>query len=275
MIIGIDIGGTKTNIGLSYTGETIVDSHIIPTPRNQRKVISKLSSEIRKLVGEQQIDAIGITCPAPINKARGIITQPHHLPWHNLKLVTPLKKQFKCPVIIEHDATAGGIAEARFGAGKNYHYICYITISTGIGNALILDGKPLPGPNNAEGGAQIIDMHEAELNSKNGSYEDLASGSTIVRDFGARASEINSRSQWQLIARRFSYGIYNIIQIAAPECVILGGGVGSHYKKFSSALNKELNKFSPLYPIPPVIMAKNPETAPLMGIIYLAAQSLD
>lgn len=275
MIIGIDIGGTKTTIGLSHNGEGIDDSITIATPQNQRKVGEMLRYEVRKLIGHDNVDAIAICAPAPIDKRRGMILAPHNIPWRNLRICAPLQKVFNCRVVIEHDATAGGIAEARFGAGRKYNLFCYVTISTGVGGVIMYNNSPLPTPHNAEFGAQIVEGEHIGMSTLSGSFEHLASGRAIERDFGARASEIHNRHEWQLIARRMSYGLYNISQIVAPEAIILGGGVAVHYKRFARTLQKELQQYQPLYALPKILPAKHIETAPLLGSIYLAAQQLD
>lgn len=275
MIIGIDIGGTKTTIGLSHNGENIDDSTTIVTPQNQRKVVETLRYEIRKLVGSDTVEAIAICAPAPIDKRRGMILTPHNIPWHNLRLCSPLQKTFKCPVTIEHDATAGGIAEARFGAGKPYQLFCYVTISTGVGGVIMYNNSPLPTPHNPEFGGQIVESEHIGIGKMSGTFESIASGRTIERDFGARASEIHNRHEWQLIAKRFSYGLYNISQIVAPEAIILSGGVSVHYKRFARSLQKELQQYQALYPLPKILQAKYVETAPLLGVMSLAAQQLD
>jgi glucokinase len=203
-----------------------------------------------------------------------MVTFPHHLPWSNLRLTQPIAKKFNCPVILEHDATAGGIFESRFGAGKNYNLVSYITLSTGIGNSLMLNGQPISNSYNPEGGSQILDWHK--LSGKNITrFSQQASGLAIERDFGAKPSDIHDHGVWQQIAKRMSYGIYNIIQISAPEVVILGGGVASHYDRFGKYLKKDLLSLEPIYPLPPIIMASQPNLAPLMGIVYLAARELD
>lgn len=275
MIIGIDIGGSKTRIGLSYSGDVLEDSVCFETPQNQRKIIATLTSEIKKLVGGQNLDAIGIACPGPIIKNKGMITLPHNLDWHNLRLVGPLKKIFHCPIVLEHDATAAGIYESLFGAGKDYRLVSYITISTGIGNTLILEGNPVSSNHNPEAGSQIIDFQNLNTSSRDGRYSTLASGTAIERDFGLMASEITYREQWNLIARRLSYGIYNIIQISAPDCVILGGGTSVYFKRFARQLVRELKLLDSVYPLPPILRAKYVETAPLLGAIYLACKALD
>lgn len=273
MIIGIDIGGTKTRLASSSFGTKIERSQDIVTPQNQRKVVSSLIEIIRSLASGQHIDAIGIACPGPLDKARGMVLSPRNLKWHNLKLVAPLKEEFGAPVNLEHDATCGAVAEARIGAGKKHRLVLYVTISTGIGTGIALDGRPLPSVYNSEGGQQIIDPSYQHNHHRLGSYENLASGSAIVRRYGNIAAQIHDKSSWELIGYEISIGLHNLITIVAPDVVILGGGVSVHYHKFAKSLKSNLERWQPLYPTPPIVRADYVETAPLLGAMLLAAEN--
>jgi glucokinase len=268
MIVAVDIGGTKTRVGYSRIGDHIEDSLDFPTPKNQRAVISTIIESIHKLVGISQIDAIGVCCPAPINKSRGTIGVPHNIPWKNLRIVSPLQNYFDCKVTFEHDATAAGIAEARLGAGKGFGVVLYITISTGIGCSVIINGYPLPGPNNPQGGDIIVKYSPTEIKS----FSASASGRTIEEYYQKSPSMIRDHKHWETIASELSIGIYNMINIVAPNCVVLGGGVTVNYKKFYKPLMRQLKSFKPLYPLPPIKRAVFVETAPLVGIMLLASE---
>lgn len=268
MIVAIDIGGTKTRIGYSRIGDHIEDSIDFATPKNQRVVIDTIIENIHKLVGISQIDAIGVCCPAPINKARGTIGTPHNIPWKNLRIVSPLQNHFGCPVIIEHDATAAGIAEARVGAGKDFGVVLYVTISTGIGNSIIVDGNPLPGPHNPEGGSMIVKYTNSTIQDFSGS----ADGKAIEEYYQKAPSMIRDPKHWRSIASELAVGIYNMICVVAPDCVVLGGGVTVHYKRFYKPLMRQLHSFDPLYPLPPIKKAIFVETAPIVGAMLLATE---
>lgn len=270
MIVAVDIGGTKTRVGYSRIGDHIEDSLDFATPRNQRVVISTIIENIHKLVGISQIDAIGVCCPAPINKSRGTMGKPHNLPWKNLRIVSPLQNHFDCKVSIEHDATAAGIAEARLGAGKGFGVVLYITISTGIGSSVIINGYPLPGPNNPQGGDIIVSYSPTEIKS----FSASTSGRTIEEYYQKSPSMIRDHKHWETIASELSIGIYNMINIVAPDCVVLGGGVTVNYKKFYKPLMRQLKSFRPLYPLPPVKRAVFVETAPLVGAMLLASETI-
>lgn len=268
MIVAVDIGGTKTRVGYSRIGDHIEDSLDFATPKNQRVVISSIIENIHKLVGISQIDAIGVSCPAPINKSRGTIGTPHNIPWKNLRIVSPLHNHFDCKVAFEHDATAGGIAEARLGAGKGFGVVLYITISTGIGNSIIVNGNPLTSPNNPQGGDMIVSYSPTQVKS----FSISASGRAIEEYYQKSPSMIRDSKHWEAIASELSIGIYNMINIVAPNCVVLGGGVTVHYKRFYKPLLRQLKSFEPLYPLPPIKRAVFVETAPLVGAMLLASE---
>lgn len=268
MIVAIDIGGTKTRIGYSRIGDHIEDSIDFATPKNQRVVIDTIIENTHKLVGISQIDAIGVCCPAPINKAHGTIGKPHNIPWKNLRITQPLQKHFGCKVAFEHDATAAGIAEARAGAGKGFGVVLYVTISTGIGNSIIVDGNPLPGPNNPQGGDIIVHYSPTEIKS----FSASTSGRTIEEYYQKAPSMIRDPKHWRSIASELAVGIYNMICVVAPDCVVLGGGVTVHYKKFHKPLMRQLHSFDPLYPLPPIKKAVFVETAPIVGAMLLATE---
>ncbi|MDP4038767.1 MAG: ROK family protein [bacterium] len=272
MFIGVDIGGTKIRVAGSRLGRQIDYSIKIATPINQHGAIGLISQAIEKVCKISQIDAIGISAPGPLDIENGMILKPNNLTWRNLELVTPLKKRFNCPIILEHDAACGAIAEARTGAGKNHRNMLYITISTGIGTCFTVDGVPIKGRFNSEGGKQIIDYDHHVRHQELGSFEYIVSGKAIKRRFGKIAAEIDDPATWQLIAYDLSVGIYNLITITSPDIVVLGGGVSVHFEHFERYLNENLKRYPAFYPLPMVVQAKYVETAPTLGAIMLASQ---
>lgn len=271
MIIGIDIGGTKIRVGYSRLGDYIEDSIEFDTPTNQRRAAQMLIDTIHLLVGSTSIDGIGVASPGPINKARGTIINPHNLLWHNYRITLPLQNHFHCPVILEHDATAGGIAEARQGAGQGCPLVLYITISTGIGSSIIYNGNTLGQRHNSQGGDQII----GNESTKPLTYHETCSGKSINLIYQHPASEIKNSHTWNLIAKDMAVGIYNMIAIIQPDCVVLGGGVLVHYKHFVKPLHRWLSSYNSTYPLPPIKRARYVETAPLLGVMLLATEALD
>ena len=271
MVIGIDIGGTKIRIGGSDKGINLGRSVYVHTPDNYPEALHLMTQSIATLAGRRQIEAIGIASPGPISTKKDRILTPSHFPWHNVPICEQLHKAFACPVELENDATLGGVAEAHYGAGRRVRNLLYITISSGIGSSQIIDGQPLPGDHNAEGGRILL---QQMVHDRYVSFEDLVSGAAIYRDFGKIAADIRKASDWDEIAGRFALGIYNLIVATNPELVILGGGVAVHYHRFIRPLRRHLAEMPNLYPLPKLTQARFVETAPLIGAVILARSAI-
>ena len=272
VVIGIDIGGTKIRIGGSNKGINLGRSVYVRTPEHYAEALHLIAQSVATLTGRHQIEAIGIASPGPIDLRNGRILTPSHLPWHNVAICHDLKQVFACPVSLGHDTTLGGVAEANFGAGRDVSNLLYVSISTGIGSSQIINGQPLPGDYNSEGGRQLI---QQEVHDRFVSFEDLASGAAIQRDFGKIAADIHKARDWDEIAHRLSLGLYNLIVITNPELVILGGGVAVHYHRFIRPLRRHLTDLQKFYSLPKITQARFVETAPLIGAVMLARSTTD
>ncbi len=272
-VISVDIGGTKIRVGRVSPHFAIRRFIDIPTPKSERAALEAITQTILELAGNDgNPPAIGVAAPARVDRSRGEVGPCTHIPWERkLRVKANLEKRFNCPVVLEHDATAGGITEAHLGNGKNVRYLLYITISTGIGSSLILDGAPLPGPYNPQAGQMALIPNPRP---QFGSFEYLASGRAIVREYGKIAAQISSQRTWEQITRPIAQGIYNTIVTTNPEKVVLGGGVSVHFKRFKKPLMKHLTTlaeaYEPSFPLPPITTAKYVETAPLLGAAILA-----
>jgi glucokinase len=270
MLAGIDIGGTKTRIAIANNPSDIIEDIVIPTPKDQNEALKTYYENLIELADEKKILSLGIASPAIIDKDRGSIIKPSHIPWSYLPISTFFKNKLGCLATIDHDATLAGIAEAKLGAGANHRLVLYVTISTGIGTAIILDGEPITQRYNSEGGRQIIHNHPFP----GVQYQKIASGSAIKAKYHKIAAEITSKKDWDEIAKNISTGLYNLITIIQPDLIILGGGVSVHYNHFITPLRTYLDKFNSLYPIPPIKKAEYVETAPLIGALLMAQSAL-
>lgn len=270
MLAAIDIGGTKIRILLANKKIKIIAESIIATPKDRNTALVKITKGLRELAGNYKIEAIGITCPGPIDKKNGMILDPRNLTWGNIKICKYLQDKFDCPCILEHDATAGGIAEAKLGSARNKSTVLFITISTGIGTSIIIDGQPLPSPYNSEGGTHIIQTQSFPGQQ----FQDIAGGRAIERQYSKHPQLISSNKDWDQIAKNLSIGIYNLSVIIQPDIVVLAGGVVVHFNKFIKPLHKYLAKQDALYPLPPIVKAKFVKTAPAIGALLLVEQKI-
>ncbi len=191
LVVGVDLGGThmrtavlqgsklRSRVSL-LTGEN-------PTPE---RLLPRVYGAIQQALDEanitlDQIAGIGVATPGPLNNRTGVIYSPPNLPgWENVPLRELIQQQFKTLILIENDAHTAGLGEYMFGAGRGSRYMVYLTVSTGIGGGVIIDGKILEGANGTAGelGHMTIDWKGERCNCGNiGCLEYLASGTAIAR----------------------------------------------------------------------------------------------
>jgi len=164
-IIGVDIGGTKIATGLVAKDGKLKDKVVLPTlsDKGLDTSISQVYLSIEELLNKTsikkaQIEGIGVCAPGPLDPIKGIVHNPPNLKgWREIPLASFLKKRFGLKTKLENDANAAGMAEVIWGAAKGYKDVFYVTVSTGIGTAIIIDGKIYHGKSGMAGeGARVL-----------------------------------------------------------------------------------------------------------------------
>jgi glucokinase len=191
LIFGVDIGGTKVAAGLvDHAGKIQAQSRTAMVPTDAARGLAAVSAAIDELRSRSgnghQPHAIGICAPGPLNPATGMVINPPNLPaWHNFPLVAEIRKLYpNAQVKIDNDANAAALAEAKWGAGRNYRNVFYATIGTGIGTGVVIDGHVFHGRTGlaTEGGHVGIDPKGPRCAcGKRGCIEALAAGPAIAR----------------------------------------------------------------------------------------------
>lgn len=274
MYVGIDIGGTKMLAAYSPDARRLVATAKMATPKNQREAIPDIVKLIDQVAGGRQVAGIGVSAASPMDLNRGIMLTPPNLPWRNLPLLKDLTAATRCAVTVAHDADCGGLAETLLGVAQGFKRVLYITISTGIGTALILDGQIYHGQHNLEGGHITVQAHDGPTCSCGapGHFEAVASGQAIKRRFGKPAYQITDKATWNAIAYDFAVGIASLAAMTTPDVIVLAGGVSTHYDRFKAPLARHLKEVY-RFELPPIKLAKFVETAPVIGALQLAART--
>ena len=156
---GVDIGGTKTAVLVSADPPNVLKCMEFPTlPANgPQAAITQIKSGLHEMLAELDFSAhlltgIGVSCGSPLDAKRGIIQAPPNLPtWVDVPIVEILHGDFGCPVYLENDANAGALAENRFGAGMGANNMVFLTMGTGFGAGIIIDGRIYQGSNGNAG----------------------------------------------------------------------------------------------------------------------------
>lgn len=249
LILGLDIGGTKTAVVLGTPrGEIQWRMQFRTRPERGFKIVfaeltTNLATALRS--ARQTVAAISVSIGGPLDVLNGIIKSPPNLPgWTNIALKKLLMERFTLPVYVEHDGNAGALAEFYFGAGKNFRNIIFITMGTGFGAGLILNGQLYRGASDCAG--EIGHLRIAEdgprCYGKAGSLEGYGSGTGIAKlaqmmypaIWNASATVIDIYEQYkagsaearEVFARAGFYlgrGFALLADTLNPERIILGG----------------------------------------------------
>jgi glucokinase len=202
MLIGIDIGGTKTAVVLgkaSAGGLAVVSRRAFPTEPDTRpwkETLAAVAREAREMLQREApgaaAAAAGISCGGPLDSRAGVLFSPPNLPgWDRVPIVSELEKALRCRAFLQNDANACALAEWRYGAGKGARSMIFLTFGTGMGAGLVLDGRLYEGTSDLGGEVGHIRLAEdgPEGYGKRGSFEGFCSGGGIARLARAEAEK--------------------------------------------------------------------------------------
>jgi predicted NBD/HSP70 family sugar kinase len=270
MIIAVDTGGTKTLVAAFSKSGKITRSIKFPTPIDQLEYIGTLVETIRSLAGNEVPQIISIALPDI--KATTFVSTFSNLPWTNFDVIESLKPFFPkaVPIIAANDAKLGGLGEVRSMINPPKRAL-YVTISTGIGTGLVLDGALSADLPSAEGGHIVLE-HDGIFQI----WEHFASGKAIYTTYGKFASDITSKRVWRDITARFMKGFLVLIPLLQPDTIIIGGSIGTHFEKYGTDLEALVHeKLSVMATRPKFIQALHPEEAVIYGCYYHALDSIN
>jgi len=265
-VVGVDIGGTKI-IAAVFDGDGAMLSRIYCLTLGSEgpdRVINRISSTISKVIEKaglkrDQVGCIGIAAAGAIDINRGIVADSPNIPrWQNIPLRDRLLESLGGPLFVLNDANAAALAEHRLGAGRGLNNLIYITVSTGIGGGMIIDGELYQGTDGsaAEIGHMIIKIGGPVCKcGKRGCFEAMASGTAIARlaqkrlrrgdksimpglahdkvgdvtaqlvAEAARKGDALARAVIEESAGYLGIGVANLVNLMNPQMIIIGGGV--------------------------------------------------
>jgi glucokinase len=253
MIGAVDIGGTKIAVGVVDSGGRVLARTQAPTdPDRYSEGIDAIARMLRETAKQAGVDlsGIGIGSTGPVDPMRGEFGDVDFLPgWRGQSPVNDLAQIFNVRVALENDGDAAALAEAGWGAGRNRSRLIYVTVGTGIGGGIILDGKLYRGVDGAhpEVGHQVIDPAGPQCSCGfRGCWESLAAGPAMVAwieshapaDYKHRAGITAKRicelaQQGDEVAQKaveheayyLGLGLANLINLFTPDAIVLSGSV--------------------------------------------------
>lgn len=311
IVCGIDIGGTKINTGLMDSSGNVINNVKVPTyasegPDAAISRIIKSVEDVLKLsnISIKNISGIGIGSPGPLDTEKGIIRKTSNLPgWENVHIKDIIENKFKIKTTLDNDANAAALGEYLYGTGKGSKAFVYITISTGIGGGVVLDGKLYHGINSnaAEVGHTIINFDGPKCNCGNyGCLEAYASGTALAKfakealDNGCEsmiksiagpdpvsaehvfeAAKKKDKLAVKLVENEAFYlgiGMSNILAFYNPEIIAIGGGVANAWDMFIDKMldTAEKRSLKPIYDACRIVKAELGGNVGLIGAAALA-----
>jgi glucokinase len=196
MFLGIEIGGTKLQLGVGRADGTLIalDRHAVDPALGAAGILASIEASAAPLIVRHDVATIGIGFGGPVDRARGLVVKSHHVSgWESHALVAWCARVLGLPTALENDCDAAGLAEARLGAGRDRRVVLFVTVGTGIGGGLIEEGNVYRG--NGRGAAEIGHLRPGlHADRPDQTVESLASGWGIAAAAAARLSDPVSRS---------------------------------------------------------------------------------
>jgi glucokinase len=192
-VVGIDLGGTKTALGLLGPENQVVARRRLPTDAHQGlpSVVERIARAVTELEHQipehASVSAVGICSPGPVDHISGMLLDPPNLPsLHNAPLRQALSDRLGLPVTLEHDAKAAALGEYHHGAGRGERGMVYVVLGTGVGGAIVVEGRLYRGLHNSAGEIGHITLdREGDLCSCGcrGCVETFVSGPALARRY--------------------------------------------------------------------------------------------
>lgn len=244
----LEAGGTKMVCAIGNGQGQILDRVSIPT-RTPEETMPEMLNYFRG----KDLAAVGIGCFGPIDLDRrspgyGTIMSSPKLAWRNFSIVQRFREALGIPVGIDTDVNAAALGEAVWGCTREVSNSIYITVGTGVGLGVVINGRPYHGMIHPEGGHIFMDRRPDDPMVRGvcpyhpNCLEGLASGPAIERRWGRKAEELaDCTAVWEMEAYYIAQAICSYIMMISPERIVLGGGV-MHQEQMLPLVRREVRR---------------------------------
>lgn len=291
-VIGVDLGGSAIKLGRFDRDGSCLQALTVATPQpaTPNAVLTAMVTAITQVDPHQDGVAIGVGMPGPVDATGRISLVAINLNnWQMVPMADWLEAAVGKPVTLANDANCAGLGETWLGAGRRFQNLIMLTLGTGVGGAVILDGQLFVGSRGvgAELGLITLNPDGPVCNSGNrGSLEQYVSAQAIRRRTGLEPRELDARSRagdpsalqfWQSYGRDLGAGLASLIYIFDPEAVVLGGGISASAEFFLPAVQAEVNQrvFYSAQSGLQILIAELGNQAGVVGAAKLAWQLVD
>jgi len=272
MHILFDLGKTKIRIAGSRDFESFIEPKIFDTPKDYDATISLIAKTAHEITGDGEIEMVIGGIGGPLNKEKDALTERVNTPgwegrpfpgWGGKPFQHDLSSALKANVLLENDSALVGLGEAVFGAGKNSDIVAYVTVSTGLGGARIVNKKIDQNSLGFEPGWQVLSLEEE------GCYaSDFLTGQSVEMATGKKPYETTDPIFWDKKANILAHFLNNIIVMWSPDVVVIGGSMMKEIGIPLPATEKYLRHILKIFDeIPPIKKAELQDIGGLWGAL--------
>jgi predicted NBD/HSP70 family sugar kinase len=279
--VGLDIGGTKFMVAAADEAGQILRRTRRAAPDDLEQGLASLHEMIAEVAGSDPIAGMGAAAGGPLDWEQGIVSPLHQPAWRNVPLKALMETRWNCPFYVDVDTNIAALGEFYFGKASARSFL-YLTLSTGMGGGMLVDGKVFRGANGVhpEAGHQSIPYHCAHperIQCECGAgdcLEALVSGNGIRRIYGHPAEQL-SPEEWSEVAYNLGQGLRNLAVLLAPQEICLGGGVAvGGGEPFLQQARIVMQEHLRLVPPPLVRLSRLGYDTALLGTIAVAMHGL-
>src|SRR3989344_5476126 len=276
MYLLFDIGATKMRFALTTDDNTVGQVRIVQTPQNFAQGLSVLQKTVEDMKKGEKITAVAGGIAGPLDAGKSMLINAPNMPdWAGKPLKHSLENAFDMPrVFLENDAALVGLGEAIAGNGKEHRIVAYITVSTGVGGARIVNGQVDSNALGFEPGHQIVQADGITCPGCGGKghLEGYVGGRAIEVQYGKKPYEIKEPTAWDTITRWLAVGLANVCVLWSPNCIVLGGSVMESIS--TDLLRSYLAQALTIFPAPPqVVKATLGDEGGIQGALALIKQN--
>jgi glucokinase len=277
VFVGLDIGGTKIMVAAADRDGNILRRARRATSTSLEADLANINSMIEAVAAAEEIKGMGAAIGGPLDWEKGIVSPLHQPAWRNVPLKAMIEEKWSCPFHVDVDTNVAAVGEYRWGGVSGRHFL-YITLSTGMGGGLLIDGTIYRGQGGThpEVGHQSIHFrcsNPAAVQCECGApdcLEALVSGNGIRRIYG-KSAEALSREEWEEVAYNLGQGLRNMVALYAPDLIRIGGGVAvGGGENLIEAARQVMEEHLKLVPAPQVSLSRLGYDTALRGAIAMA-----
>lgn len=303
IFLGVEIGGTKIQVFIADPSIQIIErkKFFVGDQKKASAILDRIRENIDGLIKRYEVTAIGVGYGGPIDHDTGIVNRSHHISgWENFDLKKWLTGFTGKPVVADNDANVAALGEAWFGAGRGFSRVFYMTLGSGVGGGLVINGDVYHGQKPTE-----MEIGHVRLNKKGTILENSCSGWAVdkkIREYvrkhpqsklaalsggqiggesrylseAIRLGEEGARCILEDTADDLAFGLSHMVHLVNPEIIILGGGFSMTGEIFREKVEEYLPRYLMKAMDPPIIrLSELREDVVCVGAAWMAKKYLE